>query len=498
MKKIFLLLIFCFFIISCNNTQIEKENKKINGIQFFNIDKSFNFEIKEKEIDYSSFWVSDNDTLRLSLIDYYSSNNSKTNFTIAEHIYILGILTNNVSKICESIPYYNNSISENKNNLLIYENLFFLSDKCDLDSNYYLNILINNSIGWKKEFYNNLLNNNLTFHLEPVNINKKNDIPKNITKIILGKSFIKIENSTRLGIQIDRYSMDWLSNKIYNYPPNPVNYNNIIPYHEGSRIKEIMDMNVNPKIIPLTPIIALYKEGGWYTPDENGIFRFEILKGHIISHTTKCYKNICLISSTHGISMLVPQAINNQIEVVVGCMDAISKMEAAYYLSKKNISIYSPADRFIGDLIGHDGEGTIIGTAPINEGIIGNQSITIYLNETILVQDTKETYPIQYYDTPARYFKELNKIIKLNIKFIEVNNLGETKKVIDYAKNNNINLVAIRVFEKEDYIAVKKWLNEDPNNRAILFHSALYPEGYSLFKEFPKQTSFGDTKPIFI
>jgi hypothetical protein len=31
----------------------------------------------------------------------------------------------------------------------------------------------------------------------------------------------------------------------------------------------------------------------------------------------------------------------------------------------------------------------------------------------------------------------------------------------------------------------------------VLFHTAAYPEGYNLFFEFPRQTSFGDIHPVF-
>jgi len=44
---------------------------------------------------------------------------------------------------------------------------------------------------------------------------------------------------------------------------------------------------------------------------------------------------------------------------------------------------------------------------------------------------------------------------------------------------------------------VYEWLREDGSRRAVLFHTAAYPEGYKLFFEFPRQTSFGDVHPVF-
>jgi hypothetical protein len=41
-----------------------------------------------------------------------------------------------------------------------------------------------------------------------------------------------------------------------------------------------------------------------------------------------------------------------------------------------------------------------------------------------------------------------------------------------------------------------KWLLENKHHRAVLLHSAAYESGIKLFKEFPKQTTFGDLNPV--
>jgi hypothetical protein len=53
-------------------------------------------------------------------------------------------------------------------------------------------------------------------------------------------------------------------------------------------------------------------------------------------------------------------------------------------------------------------------------------------------------------------------------------------------------IIGIRVWNKAEHDAVSNWLKEDKDRRAVLFHSAVYPEGYRLFFEFSQQTSFGD------
>ena len=58
-------------------------------------------------------------------------------------------------------------------------------------------------------------------------------------------------------------------------------------------------------------------------------------------------------------------------------------------------------------------------------------------------------------------------------------------------------VLGIRVKSAEEHDAVAAWLKQDPTHRAVLFHTAGYPDGYRLFAEFPAQTSFGDIAPAF-
>jgi hypothetical protein len=57
-------------------------------------------------------------------------------------------------------------------------------------------------------------------------------------------------------------------------------------------------------------------------------------------------------------------------------------------------------------------------------------------------------------------------------------------------------LSTIRGAVQEDYKPVAKWLGKETRNRAVLLHSVAYEPGNALFKEFPKQTTFGDLSPI--
>ena len=454
--------------------------------------------IEPTEICYECFFKNMDPTLKPYLINFYSNFHIKDNYTKAEITYLLGRLTNNQSKVCESIKYYESAISEHKDALIIYESIFMLSNECEVNQADYLNKIINHSSGWKKEFYSNLKNNNLYVRIQPIKINKSLQVPNKVNKIILGASYIEVKNNSIIGVQTERTSRDWLSNVVNVYPNEFVDYHKIMPYHEGSRLKDILDSNLTINIVPLTATIVVKAHNKWWAPDEKGIFRFEVLADKIQYPTSKCYKNICLLEDTHGISMLVSQAIKTKSDLVIGCGDYTGKMEAAYYLSKKGIDVYFPADRFIGNILGYDGKGVLLGTAPIKGNIIGNQTIEIYPHELIIVQDISKPYPAQYYDSSKRYFKELEKYIDLNLDFVKVSDLNETYKITDKAKKQGSHIIAVRVLTKGDFEAVRNWLLENKNNRAVLFHSSLYPYAQPLFLEFPNQTSFGDPKPIFI
>lgn len=308
---------------------------------------------------------------------------------------------------------------------------------------------------------------------------------------------IEVGNNWKIGFQMERVYRDWLSNSAEAYPYDDIPRDRIITYHEGSRLRDILASGLEVELVPITATIAVEaNDGRWYAPDENGVFRFEVLPDKIMYPTTKCYKNVCLMIDTHGISALVPDAVKNDVDLVIGCGDYTGKMEAAYYLASKGINVYFPADRFIGEVLGHDAKGVLIGTAPVRGSIIGNQPICIDVRELIIVQDISKPYPAQYYDAPTKYFSELNKLVELNLDFVKVDDLSETHRVVRRAREKDAKVIAVRVWDEKDYESVKEWLEEDKRNRAVLFHTSLYPT-QRIFHEFPDQTSFGDPRPIF-
>ncbi|NWF75584.1 MAG: tetratricopeptide repeat protein [Nitrospirae bacterium] len=335
--------------------------------------------------------------------------------------------------------------------------------------------------------------------IKPVSIEKRRPIDTiNISKIIIGKSAIKLKKNSIIKTQVDRVVRDWLS--AYNKDTAPWDFliEKIVPWHEGEKIKEIVDLIGDIQVYPVWGTIVRKIGRTWYAPDGEGNYRFMLSDDKVYNYPTNIIidDRTVLINDTHGINAIAWNSLDA--DLVIGCGDHEGKIDAAYYLANKGINVYMPTDRYIGNLIGIKTKGTIIGSAPIKKlkdgVIIGDQPIVIDINEPIVVSNSFEGYPVQYYDTPLRYFKGLENFLGRSLKIfkVEIKESGKANLIIDEARKIGAKVVGVRVWNKEEHDAVYLWLKEDKSRRAILFHSAVYPEGYRLFFEFPEQTSFGD------
>lgn len=320
-------------------------------------------------------------------------------------------------------------------------------------------------------------------------------------RITIGSTSIVLKTGDVVKCQSERVVRDWLS--IYNLdlPPWGIEKERIVPWHEGARIKELMDL-VDIKVLPVTGTLVKRQGDKWFAPDMDGQFKYEVSLDKVYNYPTNKIidKDTVLIVDTHGISSLAWDAEGARL--VVGCGDHKGKADAAYYLASKGIDVYTPPDRFIYTLIGTKTPGKILGSAPIKKhpqgAMIGGQPITMNVGEKTVVSTTTLGYPVQYYDTPYRYFKALEEYygVSFNLQVIDIREVGETVKVVTKAGETGARLIGVRVYSEEEYKAVAEWLRKDKGNRAVLFHSSLYAPGYRLFAEFPKQTSFGDIYPI--
>jgi len=114
------------------------------------------------------------------------------------------------------------------------------------------------------------------------------------------------------------------------------------------------------------------------------------------------------------------------------------------------------------------------------------------------VEDFEGRGALRYYDAPARYFRALTAFMpSLKVEYVPVDDAGQSSRVIERANAVGADALAVRVQTDEDARPVRGWLAVSDRHRAILLHSAPYPAGYSLFAEFPGQTTFADPKPRF-
>ena len=332
--------------------------------------------------------------------------------------------------------------------------------------------------------------------------------PQQASTIVIGSSYIFVPENAKVVTQVDRVIKDVASNINVDTPPDqiPNSSKQLVPYMEGARVGELMNY-ADVKVIPITSVPIKNINGNWYGPNEKGNFVFGVdpsKAGPMFSingsdNLTKVMVN------THGMNVLVPGAINNNADLVVACGDLPGKAEAENYLSNHGINCYAPCDRFTANLMPYNGTGIIMGGEPIRKysgekaAIIGAQPVAIDVNETIVVQTTKKAYPDQYCDTPNRYFNCLQKAYNITLKTVVVDaGRGETEKVVNATNTTGSKVIGVRVATAQDKVAVENWLKSDQENRAILFHSAPYEPGYSLFMEFPNQVTGQDINPVFI
>jgi hypothetical protein len=465
------------------------------------------FSISSNQIHFN-FWKHNDENIRKSLINYYGSNIINDPFERGETRLVLSRLKEELPPL-SMIDDYRKAFEDSKTKseqLFFLENLAFISMAGGFEDeakNLFLKasyLAKENNDLFKQKIYSSISKGeDFDFPLSVDEIEKSLFIPENPVKFTLGLSKIVVSEKDVLAFQEERVMRDWYSMDLN----SPLKRESpFLDYHEGGRINDICEIT-KPSLKPITGIIAIKKNNKWYASDENGILRFEVLLDKVEYPTTKIWDKFAFIVDTHGLSSMVSQSLSEKATVVVGCGDYKDKMIAADYLSQKGVSAYFPCDRFVSEVIGYKGKGVLIGTAPINKdnqnAVIGNQPVTIFLDEVIVVQDITKDYPAQYYDAPKRYFDSLQKIsgIKMKVRTVKVNDLEESYLVVNKAEEINARVIAVRVAYEKDYLAVSNWLKKSKNNRAILFHSAAYDWGYRLFKEFPVQTSFGDPKPLF-
>lgn len=483
----------------------------------------------EKMIDDTDYYGSEQDfsfvidrtgTKKEELISNLSIilNKTESYFAKGDINLIIGRLENNSSKICKASDFYEKAISKNnEENALIYESLASLGCRRNKRE-----LFFKAAESWEKAGNNfrarlnldlaNAREPSIEFSTSPLSVPRK-EMNENISSIIIGEKSIILEEGDVIVSQTDRVTRDWLGYQIESSPFSE-NILNVfserltytedelkedIGWHEGGRIKEMVDFGLSHEIASGT--VAAKKEGRWYAPDEKGIFRFEVPLDKVLYPTTRFLReDIAVIIDTHGINMLVEQAIRKNASVVIGCCDHPGKIKAVKYLSKKGIPSVCFTDKYLPMILGTNH--SVLGSPPITKHndslVLGKQPIRIDLNETIVAEDVLDYAKVQsYYDTPARYFRALEKTAEIKVEYVALTDMNQTHKVIQKAEEINATVIGIRIFNSDDYYNAKQWLEKDLKNKAVLFHSTAYPYGYMLIHEFRNQTTFNDISPRF-
>ncbi len=497
MKTWFIAIFFTLFLLGCSATEFDTNAEAYN----------FTSVLSDSGYDVDNYVAHLEKSLK----------NTTDMFSRGDIALMLGRLKNDPDMLFLAQDFYYREIeytTDWKKKALLYETLASLKD-----SRYYF---VRAADAWRKTGNNfrSKLNFDLGFGIEPDfdyeigQVHENKFFSGNFSSIIIGSSGFILDSNDVLISQADRVSRDWLSYQIQSpYSTNTLNTfsesltypeDELLPdigWHEGGRIIEMKASGLKHEVATGT-ILKKY-QGKWYAPNENGIFMFEVPADKVMYPTTRFLRqDIAMVIDTHGINMIVEQAISSNASAVMGCCDHPGKIKAAEYIAKKGIKVICNTDRFLPRLMGQDLN--ILGSAPFEikdkKLIFGNRPIEITKHEPVVVMDAyPETFGVMYYDAPARYFNQLDEAgIPLNTSFVRVDGFGQMSRVIEKAEKLDSSIIAVRIFSSDDYNAVKAWLEKDITNKAILFHSEAYPYGYKLAREFKSQTSFDDINPIIL
>jgi hypothetical protein len=459
----------------------------------------------------SCFWKYEPVALKRELIAIYRGKHFDDPLLEAQRKLLLATVTEDRTGACKAREAFarlpgTEATRDPARDLYVAETLAFTAATCRADAADAFRLASAKARGvsapFKARVYADLADGRFTPSFGDASIVRKLDVPKTATAFILGASKIVVNPGARVGAQVERTVRDWLSYQMsWDGAARPVTARELLNWHEGARLRDLLTAT-DANIFPLTGALAVRHGDRWLAADGDGVFRFEVLDDKIQYPTTLVYGDVALLVDTHGISALVEPARREGVSLVVGCGDTEAKMKAAFALAQSGIDVWFPCDRFVGDVLGYDAPGVLIGSAPVrregDHAVIGDRPVRFELGETIVAEDFKETSPMRYYDAPARYFRALSAIAPLAIDYVIVDGAGQSSRVVARAEALSASAIAVRVQTVEDAAPVRAWLAASPHHRAVLFHTAPYPAGYALFEEFPKQTTFGDPRPSFV
>jgi hypothetical protein len=466
------------------------------------------FEPAEPAICYQCLWLYQDPDYGEEVVKNYEEYHSDDRLVQAEVQYVLGRMHGDPGEVCDAFDAFvkRRRSGRRRQRLYVAETLAFTAPECGRDPAPYFQ-RASRLAGkldqvWKAEVYDALSRDAFEPTFGDAEIARRLEAPDGTMAYILGESVIRVAAGATIGAQVERTVRDWLVFQMEVDPTRPVESpEDLLGSHEGARLKDVLTA-VPATVVPLSGTLAARKGEAWFAPDENGVFRFEVLRDKVRYPTTRASGGLVLLMDTHGVSSLVQSSMREGADLVVGCGDSTGKAQAAYHLASLGVDVYFPCDRFVDELLGYDAEGILLGSAPVRgeggEAIIGDRPLLFRVDEIIVVGDASLANHYRYYDAPARYFRKLAEALPLRIEWVEIFQPGDSSRIVQRALETGASAIAIRVGQPEDYPPVRDWLAASPERRAVLFHTAPYAAGYRLFQEFPEQTTFGDPRPRFL
>jgi hypothetical protein len=463
----------------------------------------------EPPVCYDCFWEYHPEGFRAELARWYEEHPQPDPLADADRRYLLARVEKNHDALCDARRTFEaltRSVTDPDRRLLVEETVAFTAAECggDVAASFGRASGAAEMAGQplKARIYKDLALGRFEPVFGEAPVPAIRPAPPGATGFILGASAIRVSSGERIGVQVERTVRDWLSYQLsWDLSRRAPAREALIAWHEGARLRDVLAA-VPARIVPLPGTLVARQGERWLAPDENGVFRFEVLPDKVAYPTTRAMGDVALLVDTHGIASLAGSAIEAGVPLVVGCCDTPYKAQAAYWLASRGIDVYFPCDRYVGSLLGYEGPGTLIGSAPVRAekgaAVIGDRPIRFSASETIVVEDAQLPGPLQYYDAPGKYFHRLAEMLPLRAEFVTITGAGQASMIVRRAEELGASAIAVRVWNDEDAAPVRAWLRASPSHRAVLFHSAPYPAGYALFDEFPKQTTFGDPRPRFV
>ena len=427
-------------------------------------------------------------------------------FARGDALLIAGRLRHDTATVCESMPHFERSLDDAPDDFaraVIHETLFAVGRECGISRAPDLTAAIDAwrrmDIPWRAAIEEQILRG------ERPTIGAPPDAPSPLAvharyadSVTFGADAIPLAPTMQVAAQAERVSRDWLAVRL----AAPWRIDAGIDYFEGAIVNAIARRRA-ARTETLYGAIVIRIGGNWYAPDAAGHFTYLVLRDKVEQYPTTRFlaDDVAMLVDAHGISAIAAVAVERHVDVVIGCCDYFDKVRAATDLAARGIDVVCATDRFLGYALGYAGRGTIVAGGVLHDAadgaVIGAAPVTMRVREPIVIEDTTESYPAQYYDTPARYFALLEQYTRLAFDVSLVDRRRGLDALLGTADARHATIVAVRVATQAEADRLAAWLDADDRRRALLFHSAPYPAGRQVLERYAGRVTVPDPRPSF-